>query len=306
MPFKIACSVPTIPYAESESEAFDSGWERFVAHVKHRSRYYFLADPAAHPAQDEPYREKLSVSEVPSYLGEAIRSVGLIRELHVDTRFVRARLSRRGDTYSCASALGTVPTEYANSANRMSPAGIALFYGSADTATAIAEVYDRANDPMKGALASVGIFRPSRAVNMIDLSGAIILPSLFDEAARALREKVRLLNDFASAIAQPIMKDGNEHIEYTPTQIVTEYFRHVFPGDHSVTVDGIMYISSRRPVHMNYVLFVDNDHCIDGYDVPSDEGLWLHLPENSSSVWGPDLPAVLEARGVVVADGSQE
>jgi hypothetical protein len=28
-------------------------------------------------------------------------------------------------------------------------------------------------------------------------------------------------------------------LEYVPTQIVTEYFRHVFEAEHGVRIDGI-------------------------------------------------------------------
>ena len=49
---------PRDPYGLSESAAFMSGWKRFVEHVKHRTRYFFLADPSAQdggswPRQDE-------------------------------------------------------------------------------------------------------------------------------------------------------------------------------------------------------------------------------------------------------------
>jgi hypothetical protein len=40
--------------------------------------------------------------------------------------------------------------------------------------------------------------------------------------------------------------DGREHVEYVPTQIVTEYFRRVFPQENDGVVDGLLYRSSRR------------------------------------------------------------
>jgi hypothetical protein len=47
-------------------------------------------------------------------------------------------------------------------------------------------------------------------------------PSLFDEQRRHLRAGLSFLHDFAADLAKPIEKDGREHIEYVPTQIVTE------------------------------------------------------------------------------------
>ena len=115
------------------------------------------------------------------------------------------------------------------------------------------------------------------------------LPSLFDESMRHLREKVRLLSEFASVIAEPIQKDDKEHIEYVPTQIVTEYFRHVFTVEGTAPIDGIMYRSSRRSGGVCYVVFVDNEHCADA-EIGSEHGeLHLLLPPDAVQVFGPPL-----------------
>lgn len=36
------------------------------------------------------------------------------------------------------------------------------------------------------------------------------------------------LDRFAHEVSKPVAPDALEHIEYVPTQIVTEYFRHAF------------------------------------------------------------------------------
>ena len=164
----------------------------------------------------------------------------------------------------------------------------------ADARTAIAEVYEPKQDPSRSAIASVGAFEPSRPLRLINLTGQLDLPSLFDESARHLREKVLLLREFAEAIAEPIQKDGKEHIEYVPTQIVTEYFRHVFKAGGPTPIDGIMYRSSQSPGGVCYVLFVGNEHCIDGVTSPQpDEGLHLLLPAGAQQVFGPRLSLCL-------------
>ena len=285
---------PSDPYGTSESEAFISGWQSFVDHVKHRTRYYFLADPKAQPAAKPWSQDEISVSEIPAYLGEAVRALGLVCEVGTDAVFFRARLSHRGETYQSAAELGTIHDSCATMSNRMSPAGIAMFYGADDEITAIAEAYDESKDTQQTGKASVGAFRPSRSLRVLDLSGQISLPSLFDPVARHLREKVRLLEDFARAIAQPIPKDRFEHIDYAPTQIVTEYFRHVFPKAEALPIDGIMYLSSRNPDHVCYVLFVDHKHCIDGEDSPDDGELRLLLAPDGVQEFGPGLTRVLD------------
>ena len=281
---------PRNPYGLSESAAFMSGWRRFVEHVKHHTRYYFLADPSAQGGGDDSRGDELSVDKIPTYLGEAVRELGLVREIGIGATLFRARLGSSGETFQDAPQLGTAPTGNITQANRMSPAGIAMFYGAADEQTAIAEVYDQNGGPSRSAKASVGAFRPSRPLHLIDLTGELDLPSLFDESVRHLREKVVLLREFARAIAEPIQKDGKERIEYVPTQIVTEYFRHVFRVDGTTPIHGIMYRSSRRPGGVCYVLFVDNEHCVDGEMSSELQDLHLLLPAGAVKVFGPRLP----------------
>ena len=263
---------PVNPFNLSESKSFQSGWERFVHHVKHQARYFFLSDPAAQPDDDDWSDEGLSVSETPSYLGEAVRALGSIREIGTDTDLFRTRLSRWGRSYRTAREIGTVPEKYAWAANRMSPAGIAMFYAAADEDTAIAEVHDAAKCSWPTTKASVGTFRPSRPLRVIDLTGRGTVPSLFDPAKRHLREKVRMLNEFGCAIAQPVDEDSVDHIEYAPTQVITEYFRYDFTAGGKGPIDGIMYLSSRNRQHVCYVLFLDNEHCIDGEEEPPEDG----------------------------------
>ena len=280
---------PRDPYGLSESAAFMSGWRRFVEHVKHHTRYYFLTDPSAQGPSGEWHPEELSLDEVPTYLGEAVRELGLVREIGPDATLFRARLGSAGEEFQGAHQLGTAPTGDATWPNRMSPAGIAMFYGAADRRTAIAEVYDPERDPSRTARASVGAFTPSRPLHLIDLTGVLDLPSLFDESVSRLREKVLLLREFAEAIAEPVEKDGEEHIEYVPTQIVTEYFRHVFRIDESTTIDGIMYRSSRRSGGLCYILFIDNEHCVDGELAPEGDDLHVLLPAGAVRLVGPRL-----------------
>jgi RES domain len=48
------------------------------------------------------------------------------------------------------------------------------------------------------------------------------------------------------SITAPVVHDGQEHIEYVPTQVLTEFFRqHVTALDGSA-LDGIVYPSARR------------------------------------------------------------
>jgi hypothetical protein len=58
----------------------------------------------------------------------------------------------------------------------------------------------------------------------------------------------------------PVTKDGREHIDYVPTQIVTEYIRHLYSHPEYGVARGVLY-SSVRGVGGCCVLFFDNDQC---------------------------------------------
>lgn len=51
---------------------------------------------------------------------------------------------------------------------------------------------------------------------------------------------------FLEDFSKPIGKDGKEHIDYVPTQIVTEYFRRIFTICDINTLEGIAYKSFRN------------------------------------------------------------
>src|SRR2546422_504163 len=70
----------------------------------------------------------------------------------------------------------------------MSPAGIPMFYGAEDEATAIAETYSPI--PGKPAAVTVAKFRTARDAYVVDLTALPAFPSLFDDGRRHLRAPV--------------------------------------------------------------------------------------------------------------------
>ncbi|MDE2934608.1 MAG: hypothetical protein OXS47_12195 [Chloroflexota bacterium] len=68
----------------------------------------------------------------------------------------------------------------------------------------------------------------------------------------------------------------------------------MFGVDGGTRIDGIMYRSSRNGDGVCYVLFVDNEHCVDGEPEPNDDKeLRLLLPPCREKVVGPQLAAWL-------------
>ena len=56
-------------------------------------------------------------------------------------------------------------------------------------------------------------------------------------------------------ICQPVQKDGREHINYVPSQVVSEYFAQVFKTPEGKMLDGIVYPSAVALGSVNLALF---------------------------------------------------
>ena len=80
---------------------------------------------------------------------------------------------------------------------------------------------------------------------------------MFDAARRRDREAILFLHSFANEISKPVTKDGREHIDYVPSQVMSEFFAQVYqlPGETPRHLDGIIYRSAVRPGGKNVVLF---------------------------------------------------
>jgi len=243
------------PYGLESHEILSHGWSRFAKHVKYHTRYVFLLEAE----QDEyPDRDDIHPGLMLQRLEEVIRATGIIRRLSKGTRFVRARDHEPGKNPASAAELGTPLPKFATKPNRMSPAGIPMFYGSSDAGTAIAEMAHSGR-----AMVTLAEFVTLRELTVVDLSQVPAIPSLFDDEHARDRPAFLFLQDFATAISKPIASDGREHIDYVPTQIVTDYLRRIFRVDGYDSLDGLLYRSSRRQEGECCVLFVENNECVE-------------------------------------------
>lgn len=76
------------------------------------------------------------------------------------------------------------------------------------------------------------------------------------------------LDQFASDLSRPVIADDRQHVEYAPTQVLTEYFRWV----PSKKIDGIEMRSSQTGAS-TFILFVDANEVVDLSDNRVDLGL---------------------------------
>jgi hypothetical protein len=252
----------------SAGEVYQYSWESFTHTVKHRKRYLFsqINDTEAEASDEELIPTASFVNVISGY----IVSNSLIIEVPVGTKFYRVRIYETPFELT-GQKLGTSPVEKANYSNRMSPAGIAMFYGGLAEETALIETIDNDVNRAQNKKAAIGKFQTLRTLRIVDFTKLPRIPSLFDDELRELRDGLTILHAFIKDLSKPIKKDGREHIEYVPTQIITEFIRD-FLKVNGQRIDGIYYPSSRngKPA---CVLFIDNDNCVDSHD--DTEGILL-------------------------------
>ncbi|RZL75858.1 MAG: RES domain-containing protein [Rhodococcus sp. (in: high G+C Gram-positive bacteria)] len=232
-------------------QAMSFAWTQLSNTVKHRQRYIFLSQEDGVRADD------LSARQYLDQLDHIIHNNNSTVRISAGTEIYRVRAYNGKRSFDLvASELGSTPDHLANP-NRMSPSGISMFYGSERLETAIAETAG----PSTTAVA-VGRWKTTKELHLVDLTTDLPLSNLFVAAHGTPADLGRhfdasYLRDFSHAIAEPF--DPNiSHIEYVPTQVVTEYLRFTRGG----TYDGIRFPSAKDS-QPNYVLFAGPLLCAD-------------------------------------------
>jgi hypothetical protein len=157
------------------------GWEDFGKIVKHERRYFFSDHQ---PKDDEDDPDFIAPGQMLDAIGGAIRDGGLVRTLPPGELIYRVRGHAANEPPRTAKQLGAPPVSLAKTSSRMSPAGVSMFYGATDSATAERECREAA--PGREAF-TCGTFRLQRAARVVDLSTPPTVPSLFDPERRHLR-----------------------------------------------------------------------------------------------------------------------
>ena len=137
--------------------------------------------------------------------------------------------------------------------NRFSPSGISMLYTAFDSKTAILETISRENKDKDSI--TISKFKLKREIYVVDLNRLPKLPSIFDFKKVKKHYLIRFLYDLVRDFTQEIKKDGKEHIEYVPTQVVTEYFRYPFNKNRQNIIEGIVYPSSKNKSKSSSVIF---------------------------------------------------
>jgi hypothetical protein len=246
------------PYSLPADRIFVNGWERFCDFILHTARFVFFR--AENTQYDPNQHDEINPVNILEVIGRACTKLDLVKKIPVDREIYRVRIVDQLVTLSSAAELGSPPDDLTHMPNRMSPVGISMFYGAFDERTAIEETFDAAN--FSGKKAVCGCFSPIRDLVVIDLSDAQHVPSLFDAERREFRSEYKFMAEFVNDFSKPIERGNKAHAEYVPTQVVTEYFRHVFRTKEGGKVDGVIYASSKTG-RSAVVIFADSLACVD-------------------------------------------
>lgn len=237
---------------DAEADDVDSiewQWEEYAELSKHQSRLpYTTGNPSDPPSRLLNYLERIR-----QY---ASVDLDLVRELPVDSRLFRGRLCEDPKKIKPTAAdLGPAPEGKAT-ANRMSNAGVSLFYGSEEPETAVAEIASHGVEPY----ALIGEFFTTRSLRILDFTADPAIPSPFDLEKRDAALMGRFIRVFVQMLTIPVIPDGRQHIEYAPTQLLTEYLRWAVDP----RIEGIALPSARsdsKETKKTFVLFLGPRDC---------------------------------------------
>lgn len=197
------------------TDDLEFGWTAFSEIAKHVSRFVV---PSDRDSRSPMARVIGFLDELTVYVDGAL---GLIRPVPPGTSIYRGRLvaDAHGDLPATAELLGPAPKEHASS-NRMSPAGVPMFYGSEDGETAVAEIAFHGIQPW----AVIGEFVSQEELQVLDLTEIPELISPFDAARRGEARMRDFLTEFVAEMTRPVVPDGRQHIEHAPSFLPPQRF----------------------------------------------------------------------------------
>jgi len=253
-------------YGMDESEENIYTWEYFVEQVKYKTRFFFIrekTDIKRNVRFNEPF-------DILEELSSSCDRLGLIDTLKKGSTVYRGRKNSYSVKYKTPEELGTPKAEDCVFSNRLSPAGIPMFYGSLTKLTCLSEIGNE-----KGVY-TIGKWRIKKDLRILNLTKYFRFdlkkheyiypefPSIFDNSRRELRTDYTFILRFASDLSKKLSKKGKENIDYVPTQIATEFLRKF--SQFPVKLDGICFYSSKDG-GINYALFIEQEECIPFDDI---------------------------------------
>ena len=264
------------PYGLNPQARVYFSWSYFRKVIMHERRFFFLG--SGRKTEDS---EVYGPAEILRMISEYAHQIGLFTEIPSGTHLLRSRWEGCKPALKEPEELGPPPVNKAIQSNRMSPAGIPMFYGCDDEETALKETVS------KPGFYAIGRFETRRPATLLDLSAIPPIPSLFDAIPDCTeispRRMLILLDHISREISRPIERGDKVHVEYVPTQVVTEFVRDQLSWKRS-RVDGIRYVSSIHPCHASYVLFASQGNVCSTPESKFSKDVWLKLVD-TKHIW---------------------
>lgn len=244
-------------FSSTPFDGLRSGWSEFARLIKHETRFLFFRArqrTSHHDPNDVRPEDMLQA------LGRFVQSERLVKRLPAGTLVYRVRVHGADEAPRSAEELGPPPAELVHQSNRMSPAGISMLYVALDRETAIAETLSSASESISGTLGIFELLEETRVVDFVRLRRP---PTLFTpESNPEDRAPLQFLHSLAHEFSLPIARDGREHVEYVPTQVVTEYLRYRYRPKRPV--HGVRYRSAKHAPGINLALFLSAEDFAEG------------------------------------------
>ncbi len=237
------------------SDTLMYGWDNFKSQVLTKTRYLFLAEPEDEFSSGR--SDYIPIASMLDALGKTCIKENLVTIVPSDTEFYRVRQASKNDRFTTFSEMGVPPVGVA-SAGRMNPAGISYLYLAYQKETAEKEVFEYSERWFTAK------YRSIVDIPIIDFSVIPDVPSVFEPQQYESRHNRYFLHAFINDLTSPVLKDGKEHIDYVPTQIVSEFFRYKFKDQNDVGIQGIKYPSVKDQGGANLAVFSSNNEMLEG------------------------------------------
>ncbi|PAC27043.1 HEPN-associated N-terminal domain-containing protein [Flectobacillus sp. BAB-3569] len=242
----VAWAQPDLYYANIKDD-LEYQWSYFKEIIKHRSRYLFSSGDKNQTRAFHILRE----------VGTLVSGLNIIKIIPKGTKLYRCRQHDIKTNILEFNDITAPPNEKAIYPNRFSPTGISMFYSAFDITTATLETISREDKSKKWI--TIGEFETLEDEFVVDFNKLPNIPSIFGIRDKKKYYLVLFLHSFVRDMTKEIKKDGKEHTEYVPTQVVTEFLRYPFNTKRKNKLSGIIYPSSQNRNHKSAVFFWDNE-----------------------------------------------
>ncbi len=225
---------------EDYGRALLNKWQAFVHAVTHARRFTFLATPEFLPLVKG--EKGKSDTDILSSLKTLIVQQKLVHDIPIGTKFYRARRVSDNTKHYGFNDITAAPDTSAT-ANRMSPAGISMFYASFCEKTAIKECVGDEKYVLLGEFSTV---KTLRVLDLTHIPG----PSFWMDNW----QENQFLHSFNREVTKKLEAKDKKQLQYIPTQVFTEFLRYMFTDNDGKKLEGMIYGSSKTH-EQNTVLF---------------------------------------------------